>query len=50
MLKITNVGVTVFESYTYQNVKETYDIIVSNPPVRAGKEVVTSILCDAYNF
>ncbi len=48
--KNNNVGVTVFESYTYQNVKETYDIIISNPPVRAGKEVVTSILCDAYKF
>ena len=28
----------------YENVQGSYDVIVTNPPVRAGKEVVTTIL------
>lgn len=43
-----HVDVSVFKSSVYENVHDTYDMIVSNPPVRAGKEVVTAILTGAY--
>lgn len=38
-----------FHSDVYQNVdKCDYDVIVSNPPIRAGKSVVHSIIIGAY--
>lgn len=37
-------------SNTYENVTETYDLIVTNPPIRAGKEVVLNIIRDARNY
>ena len=33
----------------YENVKDTFDIIVSNPPIRAGKKIVFEILEKAYD-
>ena len=39
----------VFESNVYENVAEKYDVIVSNPPIRAGKSVVHSIILGAYD-
>ncbi|MBQ8292446.1 MAG: class I SAM-dependent methyltransferase [Bacilli bacterium] len=41
-------NVNVFESNCYENVDKTYDIIISNPPIRAGKKVVFAILEGAY--
>lgn len=44
-------GVTnyeVFESYAYDNVEKTYDVVVSNPPIRAGKQVVHTIILGAF--
>lgn len=38
-----------FYSSIYENVDKTYDIIVSNPPIRAGKKVVFEILEKAYD-
>ena len=34
----------------YENVTNKYDLIISNPPIRAGKEVVYSIIIDAKNY
>ena len=34
----------IYKSFIYENVQGSYDVIVTNPPVRAGKEVVTTIL------
>lgn len=39
----------VFLSNIYENVKGTFDAVISNPPIRAGKEVVHAILGGAYN-
>ena len=33
----------IFVSYIYENVTNKYDVIVSNPPIRAGKKVVHEI-------
>lgn len=43
-----NVAINVYKSFIYENVEKTFDIIISNPPVRAGKDVVMSILSGAY--
>ena len=40
----------VILSNCYENVCDKYDLIVSNPPIRAGKKVVLSILKDASKF
>ncbi len=40
----------VFESNVYENVIDKYDLIVSNPPIRAGKSVVHSIILGAYDY
>ena len=37
-------NVLVKESFAYQNVDDVYDLIVTNPPIRAGKKVVHEIL------
>ncbi|AYE37670.1 class I SAM-dependent methyltransferase [Companilactobacillus zhachilii] len=43
-------NVDIFESDTYKTVEGKYALIVSNPPVRAGKSVVTSILADSKDY
>ncbi|ALB28336.1 class I SAM-dependent methyltransferase [Companilactobacillus heilongjiangensis] len=43
-------NVEIFESDTYKSVEGKYALIVSNPPVRAGKSVVTSILADSKDY
>lgn len=42
--KINNVKVEVFESNSYQNIKNKYDYIITNPPIRVGKEKLYEIL------
>lgn len=42
--------VDVFQSDLYEKVVGKYDIVVSNPPIRAGKKVVFEILEKAYDF
>ncbi|NJE44860.1 class I SAM-dependent methyltransferase [Massilimicrobiota sp. SW1139] len=41
--------IIAYKSSVYENVKDTFDIIVSNPPIRAGKKVVFEILEKAYD-
>jgi len=37
-----------FESNIYENVIDLYDVIITNPPIRAGKHVYMTILKDSY--
>lgn len=49
---IVNNGISnaqVFESNTYSNVTGEYDVIVTNPPIRAGKSVVHDIVLNGKN-
>ena len=39
--------VSVFQSDIYQQVTDKYALILTNPPIRAGKEVVTAMLQEA---
>lgn len=43
--KATNID--VFESDGYENVKKKYDYIITNPPIRVGKEILYKILKEA---
>ena len=43
-------NVNIFESDVYKSVEGKYALIVSNPPVRAGKNVVTAILAESKNY
>ena len=45
--KDNQVDVNIFESDAYQNVSDRYQVIITNPPIRAGKEVVYRILLGA---
>ena len=46
--KINNAN--IFESNIYQNVNSKYDCIVTNPPIRAGKNVVDGIVLGAKEY
>ncbi len=39
--------VSVYESDAYKNIQKKYDVIITNPPIRAGKEKVYEILIGA---
>lgn len=47
---LNEVKVQFIESDCYQNINDTYDLVVTNPPIRAGKKVVLQILKDAVNY
>jgi 16S rRNA (guanine1207-N2)-methyltransferase len=45
-ININKVDAEAFISDVYENVSNTYDLIITNPPIRAGKEIVMSFLKD----
>ncbi len=48
-IKNNKVDANAFLSNVYENITYKYDLIVTNPPIRAGKEVVYKILLEAKN-
>lgn len=42
--------IKAYQSFVYENVENHFDVIVSNPPIRAGKKVVFEILEKAFDF
>lgn len=46
-LQKNNLDAEVYSSNVHDNVLGKYDLIVTNPPIRAGKEIVTKILVEA---
>ena len=40
----------VYESDVYEKATGKYDVVISNPPIRAGKKVVFEILEKAYDY
>ncbi|XMB67596.1 class I SAM-dependent methyltransferase [Mycoplasmatota bacterium zrk1] len=50
-IKLNNVSnVSIFKSNLYDNVTNKYSIIISNPPIRAGKHIVHAILENAKKY
>jgi len=45
--KIEN-EVEVLESSSFDNIKGNFDIVLTNPPIRAGKKIVHKIMTDSY--
>lgn len=43
-------NISVFQSDVYTNIITKYDVIISNPPIRAGKKIVHSILLDGFDY
>ena len=46
-IKLNKVNAKAFGSDIYSNVKDKYDMIVTNPPIRAGKDTVLNFLLNA---
>lgn len=49
-IKSLKLNANAYTSNVYENVKEKYDIIITNPPIRAGKKVYMSILNEARDY
>lgn len=49
-LTSNKVKANVFVSDVYSNVNKKYDYIITNPPIRAGKEVVRKFLLGGYAY
>ena len=45
--ELNKVTVNIFESNIYSNVKEKYDYIITNPPIRVGNKILYEILYGA---
>ena len=46
---LNNTEVNVFESNIYEKITKKYDFIITNPPIRVGKEILYKILIGAYD-
>ena len=46
-IKANKVNAVAFESDIYSNVTEKYDVIITNPPIRTGKQTVMKFLTSA---
>ena len=49
-IKLNKVNGNVILSNCYEDVKNKYDYIITNPPIRAGKKIVNTILAEAKNY
>lgn len=47
--KENKVDIDIVESNCYENITGTYDTIITNPPIRAGKKTIYEILFGAKN-
>ena len=46
-VKLNNLNNNIFISDVYSNINDKYDYIITNPPIRAGKEVIRRFLLGA---
>lgn len=49
-LVLNNVKANVFVSDVYSNIDNKYDFIITNPPIRAGKNVIRGFLLGSYDY
>lgn len=50
-VKLNNIkNANVFVSNIYENINKTYDYIVTNPPIRCGKDTIRSFLKNAIDY
>ena len=48
--KLNRADVNIFESDIYSSVTKKYDYIITNPPIRVGKEILYKILVGAKDY
>ena len=44
------ISATIFQSNVYEQVEGIFDYIITNPPIRAGKDVIRRFLFDGYDY
>lgn len=44
------VNANIFQSNIYENVSGCFDAVISNPPIRAGKDVVHAVIEDSIDY
>ena len=49
-MKQNNVEANVLESNIYEKINEKYDVIITNPPIRAGKNIYMTIIREAFKY
>lgn len=49
-LLLNNINNNIFISDVYSNIDKKYDYIITNPPIRAGKEVIRRFLLGSYEY
>lgn len=49
-IKENNIRANVFESNIYENINKKYDYIITNPPIRTGKDTVYKFLFGAKDY
>jgi len=49
-LKLNNATAKVVESDCYENIEDKFDLIVTNPPIRAGKDVLLKMLLESSDY
>ena len=49
-IKKLKANAVAFLSNIYENINDKYDVIITNPPIRAGKDVYMTILTGAYKY
>ena len=49
-LKNNHVEANVLESNIYENINDKFDVIITNPPIRAGKNVYMTIILDSFKY
>lgn len=49
-VNLNHVNVKIYESNIYENVTDKFDYIISNPPIRVGKEILYKILFEAKDY
>lgn len=49
-LILNKISANVFVSDIYSNINKRYDFIISNPPIRAGKDVIRKFLLGSYDY
>lgn len=47
---LNNVSVNIFESNIYSNISKKYNYIITNPPIRVGKDILYRILTEAKDY
>ena len=49
-IKNNKVNARVFKSDRYENIFDKYDVIITNPPIRAGKKIYLNIMNKAFDY